>query len=225
MYSTLRPDFVYTDISDEIADHDLNYDAEEWNYDGKDVYRGLLDTKYEWNVYSLYDENLKRIGLAEHDPETPDIFYALWFYDNPFSTLLQEPDWVSQKQTIWSKISEEAYEDCLEDELAVFIDKTLFSNTRLITPDFIVKKPEIYECEKCDKRTLSLPSICSAVKKLQYVTDSNDLIFVSNSLEIFKPPVDSKVWSLFSSDLRSLLPGAFAQDQQTAEEEDLQRQP
>jgi hypothetical protein len=214
---------VYTDISDEIADHDLNYDAEEWNYDGKDVYRGLVNTKYEWNVYWLYDENLKRIGLAEHDPETPDIFYALWFYSNPFSTLLQEPDWISQKQTIWSKISEEAYEDCLEDELAVFIDKTLFSNCRLITPDFIIKKPEIYECEKCDKRTLSLPSSCSAVKKLQYVTDSNELIFVSNSLEIFKPPVDSKIWSLFSPDSRLLQPGAFAQGQ--TQEADLQHQP
>lgn len=211
MYSILHPDFVYTDISDEIADHDLNYDAEEWNYDGKDVYRGLIDTKYEWNVYWLYDENLKRIGLAEHDS---DIFYALWFYSNPFSTLLQEPDWISQKQTIWSKISEEAYEDCLEDELAVFIDKTLFSNCRLITPDFIIKVPEIYECEKCDRRTLSLPSICSAVKKLQYVTHQNDLIFVSNSLEIFKPPIDSKVWNLFSSDSHSPLPAACEQSVQ-----------
>ena len=214
MYSVLHPNFVYTDISDEIADHDLNYDAEEWNYDGKDVYRGLLDTKYEWNVYSLYDENLTRIGLVEHDPENTDIFHALWFYSNPFSTLLQEPDWISQKQTIWSKISEEAYEDCLEDELAVFIDKTLFSNTRLITPDFIIKVPEIYECEKCDKRTLSLPSICSAVKKLPYITSDNSLIFITNSLEIFKPPVDSKVWSLFSSDSHLLPPDASEQSVQ-----------
>lgn len=195
MYSVLHPDFIYTDFSDEIADHDIDYDAEEWNYNGKDVYRGSLDTAYKWNVYWLYDENLKRIGLAEHDPENPEIFHSLWIYSNPFATLLQEPEWVSQKETIWSKICEEAYEDCLEDDLKTFIDRTLFSKTRLVTTDILTKMPEIYECEKCHKRTLSLPSVCSAVKKLQYITSENDLIFVSNSFEIYKPPVDSVVWS------------------------------
>jgi len=208
MYSVLHPDFVYTDFSDEIADHDMDYDAEEWNYDGKDVFRGSLDTKYKWNVYWLYDENLKRIGLAEHDPETPAIFHSLWFYSTPFGTLLQEPDWVSQKETIWSKLTEEAYEDCLDDDIKTFVEKTLFSNIRLITPDFLVKLPDIYECEKCVKRTLSLHSICSAVKKLQYITSENDLIFISDSFEIYKPTADSKVWNLFSSGLKLPLPDA-----------------
>jgi hypothetical protein len=221
MYSVLHPDFVYTDISDEIADHDLNYDAEEWNYNGKDVYRGLLDTSYKWNVYWLYDETLKRIGLAEHDPENPEIFYSLWFYSNPFSTLLQEPDWVSKKETIWSKISEEAYEDCLEDELAVFIDKTLFSKQRLVTPEFITKMPDIYECEKCGKRTLSVPSICPAVKKLQYLSLENDLIFISNSFEIYQAPVDSKIWNFLSLDSQMQLHGACEQPELSSEEDRL----
>jgi hypothetical protein len=195
MYSVLHPDFVYTDISDEIAEHDLNYDAEEWNYNGKDVYRGCLDRKYEWNVFWLYDENLKRVGLAEHDRENPQVFYALWFCSNPFSTLLQESEWISQKETIWSKLTEEAYEDCLEDDIETFINKTLHSNTRLITPEFLIKMPEIYHCEKCDKRTLSLPSSCSEVKKLEYIISDNNLIFISSLFEIYKAPADSVVWN------------------------------
>lgn len=208
MYSVLHPDFVYTDFSDEIADHDLNYDAEEWNYNGKDVYRGCLDTKYEWNVYWLYDENLKRVGLAEHDPENTELFYSLWFYDNPFATLLQEPDWVSQKETIWSKLSEEAYEDCLEDDIQTFVTKSLHSNVRLITPEFVTKMPYIYECEKCGKRTLSVPSICSAVKKLNYVNSENSLIFISSSFEIYKMPIDSSLAT------RLQLPDASEQSEQ-----------
>lgn len=224
MYSVLHPEFVYTDISDEIAEHDLNYDAEEWNYDGKDVYRGCLDSNYEWNVFWLYDENLKRVGLAEHDPETPDIFYSLWFHSNPFSTLLQEPNWESQKETIWSKMSEEAYEDCLEDDIETFIEKTLYSNTRLITPEFLTKTPEIYECQKCNKRTLSLPSICSAVKKLPYITSDNTLIFILNSFEIYNAPVDSVVWNRFVREEPSLQPPG-ASEQLVQEEQDLQLQP
>jgi hypothetical protein len=223
MYSVLHPDFVYTDISDEIAEHDLNYDAEEWNYNGKDVYRGSLDTSYKWNVYWLYDENLKRVGLAEHDPENTQLFYSLWFYDNPFSTLLQEPEWVSQKETIWSKMSEEAYEDCLEDDFETFVNKTLHSNIRIITPEFLVKMPDIYECEKCGKRTLLLPSSCSAVKKLQFYNSGNELIFIlTTSFEIYRPSVDSKVWNKFIREHSSLeLPDVCGQLQQEQQVQNL----
>jgi hypothetical protein len=224
MYSVLHPDFVYTDISDEIANHDLNYDAEEWNYNGKDVYRGCLDTKYEWNVFWLYDENLKRVGLAEHDRENPQIFYSLWFYSNPFSTLLQETDWVSQKETIWSKLTEEAYEDCMEDDIETFINKTLHSNIRLVTPEFITKMPEIYHCEKCDKRTLSLPSSCSEVKKLEYITSDNPLIFISSSFEIYKAPANSVIWNRFTREEPSLQQ-PDASERPLLEQQGLLRQP
>ena len=53
--------------------------------------------------------------------------------------------------------------------------------------------PDIYECEKCGKRTLSVPSVCSAVKKLQYISSDNNLIFISSSFEIYKIPVDSSL--------------------------------
>jgi hypothetical protein len=119
MYSILKPDYVYRDISEDIADHDDDYDAEEWNYNGRDVYRGSLDNSSEWNVYWLYDD-VKRVGLAEHDPENPEIFHALWFRDNAFSTLFQE-DWKTKNATIWSILSNEAYQDCLEDDF-----KTIF---------------------------------------------------------------------------------------------------
>lgn len=191
MYSILKPDYVYRDISEDIADHDDDYDAEEWNYNGRDVYRGSLDRSFEWNVYWLYDD-VKRVGLAEHDPENPEIFHALWFRDNAFSTLFQE-DWKTKDATIWSILSNEAYQDCLEDDFKTVIDRTLDTNIRIVTPSMIQNMPEIHECTKCGKKSILSLNGCSEIKR-PYIADCS-VLFVDESFIMYTAPPDSRVWS------------------------------
>lgn len=192
MYSILKPDYVYRDISEDIADHDDDYDAEEWNYNGRDVYRGSLDNSFEWNVYWLYDD-VKRVGLAEHDPENPEIFHSLWFRDNAFSTLFQE-DWNTKNATIWSVLSNEAYQDCLEDDFKTIFDKTLNTNIRLVTPEMILDMPEIHECPKCGKKSLLSLNSCSEIKR-PYIDSDCSVLFIDESFVMYTAPLDSRVWS------------------------------
>lgn len=192
MYSILKPDYVYRDISEDIADHDDDYDAEEWNYNGRDVYRGLLDRSFEWNVYWLYDD-VKRVGLAEHDAENPEIFHTLWFRDNAFSTLFQE-DWNTKNATLWSVLSNEAYQDCLEDDFKTVIDRTLDTNVRIMTPSMILNIPEIHQCTKCGKKSLLSLNGCSEIKRL-YIDSDSSVLFVDESFIMYTAPPDSRVWS------------------------------
>jgi len=111
MLSVLQPNKVYPIVED-ICEHDLNQDVDEYNYDGRTVFRGNKDPMYSTNtvdVYWLY-EDVRRVGLVEHSVDT---HVCLWFGDNPFSSLLQE-DWTAQDKTIWSLMSNEAYEDCMK---------------------------------------------------------------------------------------------------------------
>jgi predicted RNA-binding Zn-ribbon protein involved in translation (DUF1610 family) len=193
MYSILKPNYVYRDTSEDIADHDDDYDAEEWNYNGRDVYRGSLDRSFDWNVYSLYDENSKRVGIAEHHPEHPEIFFTLWFRDNVFSTLFQEK-WECKDATIWSILSNEAYQDCLEDDFKTVFDKTLNTNIRLMTPDMIINTPEIHACPKCGKKSLLSLNGCSEIKR-PYIDSNCSVLFVDESFIMYTAPADSRVWS------------------------------
>jgi len=193
MYSILKPNYVYRDTSEDIADHDDDYDAEEWHYNGRDVYRGSLDRSFDWNVYSLYDENSKRVGIAEHDPDHPEVFFTLWFGSNPFSTLFQE-DWVCKDATVWSILSNEAYQDCLEDEFKTVFDRTLNSNIRLLTPEMCIQMPEIHECPKCGKKSLLSLNGCPEVKR-PYIDSNSSVLFVDESFVMYTASPDSRVWS------------------------------
>ena len=195
MFSKLRPTLCYKNLSPEIANHDQDIDADEWDYNGRVVYRGLVDPLYQkegLSVYWLYDSDLKRVGLSEHEKENEEKFEALWFRENDFSTLLQE-DWLSLDKTIWSSLSAEAYQDCLEDDFANVIDRTLSSTIRVITPSFVESVPFIYECEKCNKKSISGMKNCSTVKKT-YIT-SNSVLFIDSNFVLYVPPTDSSVWS------------------------------
>jgi hypothetical protein len=193
MYSILKPNYVYRDTSEDIADHDDDYDAEEWHYNGRDVYRGALDRSFDWNVYSLYDDNSKRVGLAEHHPDHPEIFFTLWFDSNPFSTLFQEK-WVCKDATLWSILSNEAYQDCLETDFKNVFDKILNTNIRLMTPDMIINMPEIHECLKCGKKSLLSLSGCPEIKR-PYIDSDCSVLFIDESFVMYTAPPDSRVWS------------------------------
>jgi hypothetical protein len=184
MYSILRPSLLYTDISPDIAEHDEDHDASEWAYSDRTVFRGALDGSYKTDgldVYWLYDDDLNRIGLAEHESEDHSRFKTLWFRDSPFGTLLQE-DWKAG-ESIFTLLTPEAYQDVIDSDIL------LKGSHRIITPKYITDGlPELYECT-CGK---SFSPMCSAVKKVVNITDP---LFIDDSFIMYKPPVDSKIWS------------------------------
>jgi hypothetical protein len=196
MFSKLRPTLIYRNLSPEIANHDQDIDADEWDYNGRIVYRGLCDPNYEnegLSVYWLYDADLKRVGLSEHEKNNEEKFEPLWFLDNEFSTLFQE-SWTSVDKTLWTLLSSEAYQDCLEDDFTTVIDRTLSSNSRLVTPEFIQLLPEVYNCERCGKQSILGMKNCSTVKKT-YLNFTNSILFINSNYVLYVPPVDSSVWS------------------------------
>jgi hypothetical protein len=186
MYSLLKPDLVYQNVSADILEHDEDYDASEWSYSGKQVFRGALDRSYtKWNldVYWLYDDSLQRVGLAEHDMDDPSIFEALWFRDTPFGTLLQEDGWTTG-ETLYEKMSPEAYQDASNTN--VFLK----CHGRLVTPEYVVNGiPEAWECTECGTRSFSQFE-CKSVKKIEVSSNS---FFVDTSLVIYTPPPNSRL--------------------------------
>jgi len=183
MYSGLK-NILYTDVSRDITEQDEDHEASEWVYSDKTVLRGAIDVSYRehgLNVYSLYNEDSERIGIAEHLLESPAVFKALWFKENAWETLFQET-W-NQDGTIFSKLSPEAYQDALDSIL-------LKGYKRLVLPEYIIKGfPDVYECS-CSL-SFSQTKNCQTKKKV-LVTEP---IFIDDSFIVYKPPVDSKVWS------------------------------
>lgn len=188
MFSLLRKGLIYKDISPDILEHDEDLDADQWTYDDKDVYRGSFDPRYtkdNLNVYWLYDDNLNRIGLAEHDADNAEDFKVLWFMDNPFATLYQDESWRSKNTSLWSMISNEAYQDCLEDDFVSIFDRCLSSKYRLVTPEFLMQPPTVYECSKCGKKSLKKLKNCSEVVESSYFNSSN-VLFIDESFVVYE---------------------------------------
>lgn len=191
MFSILRKGLIYKDISPDILEHDEDIDADQWVYDDKEVYRGSFDPRYtehNLNVYWLYDDNLNRIGLAEHEADNQAEYKALWFYSNPFATLYQDENWKSKEKTIWSLMSNDAYQDCLEDDFETVFDRCLTSKYRLVTPEFLIHPPIIYECSKCGKKSLKKLKNCTDVIETPYFSDSN-LLFIDDSFVIYEKSI------------------------------------
>jgi len=187
MFSILKPSLVYTDISPDVTEHDEDYDASEWSYSGREVFKGALDRSYsKWNldVFWLYDSSLQRVGLAEHDSDDHSLFEVLWFRDNPYGTLLQEDGWETDN-SIWTMMSPEAYQDAIETDLL------LKHPEKFIVPNYLINGfPEIHECSECHKRSFS-PFECQTVKKSK--KDLESPLFVDSSFVVYRKPETSRV--------------------------------
>jgi len=195
MFSILRNNLIYTDISPDIIEHDLDIDSDLWNYDGIDVYRGSFDPRYtsqNLQVYWLYDDNSNRVGLAEHELDDPEVFQALWFKDTPFGTLFQEDGWKSKNTTLWSMISNEAFQDCLEDEFKNVKDWALQSGKLLLTPEMLHSRPKIYSCESCGKNSLSQLKTCTSVQESFLNFYDFSILFLDDSFVLYEAPKESK---------------------------------
>jgi len=192
MLSRLRKELIYTDTDPDVLEHDDDLDAEMYTYEGRGVYRGRFDPRYtslDLDVHWLYDENSKRVGLVEYESGDFNKSSVLWYYDNPYSTLLQDPRWKSQGKTLWSMLSEEAYQDCLEDDFKNVIERSLYSPYRLVFPSTYHKPYEVYECSKCGKRTLTLENGCPTMKK---VALSYSSLFLDDSFVLYEAPTGSQ---------------------------------
>jgi hypothetical protein len=190
MLSALRKGLVYNNISTDIVEHDLDVDADQWSYDDKDVYRGSVDPDYlakDLNVYWLYDDNLKRVGLAEHEANEPEVFKALWFYDNPFATLYQDPNWKSTGSTLWSKLSNEAYQDYLEG--TKIQNEALKSGLLLVTPKMLIEPPKIYICEKCGEKSLVPVDVCPQASAFDLDFSQFSILFLDDDFVIYEHSV------------------------------------
>lgn len=194
MFSILRPSLLYTDLSQDVTEHDEDWDASEWRYDGRTVYRGSVDpsyTEHNLDVYSLYDENSRRVGYAEHESDNHAEYRALWFYENPFATLLQEPDWKTESKTLWSLMTTEAYQDCIDLSLEQILLK---SGGRIILPSHIMNGlPEYYCCSSCGAKSFSPLTKCKEVKKMLFHIASS-FYFMDESFVLCLPPENSTCW-------------------------------
>jgi hypothetical protein len=193
---------MYTDTDPDVLDHDDDLDAELYTYEKRQAYRGRYDPRYtkeDLDVHWLYDENSKRVGLVEYESADFSVSSVLWFYDNPYSTMFQEPGWKSEDKTLWSMLSNEAYQDCLEDDFKTIFDRCLSSKYRLVTPEFLINPPQIYECTKCGKKSLNKLKNCSDVIETSYFSNSN-LLFVDDSFIIYEKSIVQQPSSSFEQE-------------------------
>ena len=191
MFSKLRPTLLYKNVSSDISSHDHDVEGELWSYEGRDVYRGSFDPLYAehgLNVYSLYDDNLKRVGVAEHEVDEPEVFKSLWFHDNPFATLFQNEEWVCKNATLWSLLSSEAYQDCLNSDFKNADDDFLKQGIVLMKPEMMTgQELFIYECEKCQKRSFMPLNGCGVAKKVM-IPSTYSFLFLDDSFVLYSAP-------------------------------------
>lgn len=195
MFSILRRGLVYEDISQNIVDHDEDIDANEWSYNGRDVYRGQVDPRYidsNLEVHWLYDDDINKVGLVEYDTYDPTIFSVLWFKNNPYATLFQDDRWVSKEKTLWAVMPYDAYLDCLEDDFSTLFDRCLSSKYRLVTPEMLHNPPTVYECTNCNKKSIK-PLICNEkyIKKHNYFS-YNSYLFIDDSYVLYERSIEQQ---------------------------------
>jgi hypothetical protein len=187
-------------VDESIADFDLNTDIEEYNYDGKVVYRGNMDPEYSKDgvkVYWLYDDDNKRVGVVEHTAD--DQHKCLWYRNNVFSTLLQE-DWSVYDETIWQLMSETAYDDCMHRGYTVNDLKAHTQAIRIVTPSDLARKtaPHV-ACIRC--HTLESKKHTGCIFPPENEKDTLtlfDTLFVDeDDGTIYIPPGDSVVYATF----------------------------
>lgn len=200
MFSLLRKGLVYEDTDPNIVEHDEDIDGVGWSYEGRDVYRGRLDPRYEkykLDVYWLYDDNINKVGLVEYEKEDDEQFRVLWFLDNPFATLFHDENWVSTNKTVWSMLPYEAYLDCLEDDFSTVFDRCLSSKYRLITHSMLTNPPILYTCKNCKAQSIK-PLKCHAhfIEKKNYFKHPHPLFvddsFIIHELTVRPPHASSE---------------------------------
>lgn len=196
MDSRLDARVFYEDVSDDVTEHDVDVMSDLWNMDGRDVYRGSRDPRYTHaNVYWLYDEDLRRVGLTEHSVTDHADFRILWFYESGFATFMQEEGWTTGPN-VWSILPSHVYERCFSEGWttpATLLEQCLDSPYRIVTPEMLVSLPKVYSCDSCKTSSLSPVCVSNQLKPLDF-PDKAKIVFVDDDLVIHNPPSDSTIF-------------------------------
>ena len=227
MQSILDPKVIYTDLSRDIVEHDVDVVSDLWNMDGRDVYRGSRDRQYEHaNVYWLYTEDLERVGLVEHSLENQADFRILWFHDNPFATLLQE-QWTNE-QSIWSVLSRPAVEMFIAEDWTTpssLLNTCLHGSTRILTVDMVLNRPSVYRCSVCGSKSMKKTECFEFQTQTELdFPDQSKIIFIDDDLYVCEPPADSRIWELLGFKSQRPLHDALMALQVPEEQPSLQSQ-
>jgi hypothetical protein len=198
MFSQLNSSIVYEDVSPDIREHDVNVVSDLWSMGGREVYRGSRDPRYTHaNVYWLYDEELQRVGLAEHDRTDNARFHLLWMEDNEFGTLLQEEGW-KRKDSLFAYLPDHVAEKFLAEGWTTpgsFLAQCIQGPTRIITPAMLIRKPIVTFCSGCKVKSFgSHPSSHPSVQMELDIPNREKVFFVDDDLVVHVPPTDSSVW-------------------------------
>ena len=197
MFSRLKPGFVYTDISSDITENDLDVVADTWDIEGREVYRGTRDPRYTHaSVFWLYDDNLERVGCVEHSLKDHADMRVLWFRDSEFGTLLQE-DWTVDDD-LWSKLPRHVFDRFLNEGWTTpetFLEHCLQGPVRIVTPAMLVKLPTVYTCSKCGRKSLKNRETCETTESPLDFPDKEKVFFIDFDFVVHIPPSDSIVWS------------------------------
>jgi hypothetical protein len=186
---SLHRKIVYPADTD-VADFDLDTDVEEYNYDGRLVFRGNLDPMYsdeEFQVYWLYDENNSRVGVAEH---RGDQHVCYWIRENVYATLFQE-DWTCRDRTLWNIMSGPAYEDCMRNGW------TTIDSLRSRTTMTILRPQDILEYEAPASVCIRCGGgghIGCQIEKHEPRYDVFFTLFVDDDGVIYIPPSDTRAY-------------------------------
>lgn len=194
MESLLVPGFIYTDISPDITETDVDVMSDLWTMDGREVYRGARDPRYTHaNVYWLYDEDLQRVGCSEHALDNPGDVRLLWFHECPFATFFQEDGWTMQGD-LWSALPRAPFERFLNEGWTTaesFLEQCLPGPVRIVTPAMLIQRPKVYTCATCGKRSLRPLPRCAMVETLLDFPQLEKVLCVDEDLVLYRPPPDS----------------------------------
>ena len=201
MFSAVSPGFLYTDVSPDISEHDIDVISDLWTFDNREVYRGSRDAKYTHaNVYWLYNESLERGGCVEHKTTDHTEFETLWFHESPFGTLLQEEGW-KESDSLWAILPQRSVELYLAEGWTTpefVLERCLGGATRVISPSMLIRMPEVFGCNECKKRTLQ--SNHGTAQALDFPSKEK-ILFVDDDMIVYVPPPTSLVWSQLSMQL------------------------
>lgn len=196
MLSRIDRRVVYP-VSTDITEHDNDVVSDLWTMDGREVYRGRRDPSYKHaNVYWLYDEDLDRVGLAEHDLIDHGDVHFLWYYESPFATLLQEKGW-EVGDSLWSVLPESVYEQFMVEGWTTprkILERCLKSSVRVFSPDMVLDCPKMYSCKKCTWASLEQRHAECVPSHLD-LPNLSKVFFVDDSLTLQIPPSGSKVFT------------------------------
>lgn len=197
MFSRLQPGFVYTDISSDITENDLDVVADTWDMDGREVYRGTRDPRYTHaDVFWLYDDSLERVGCVEHSLADHADMRILWVYDSEFGSLLQE-EW-KLDDDLWSKLPRHVFDRFLNEGWTTpvtFLEQCLAGPMRIVTPDMVLKLPTVYTCSTCGVKSLMKKEGCDMIPSSLDFPDRSKTFCIDSDFVVHIPPSDSAIWS------------------------------